>query len=1055
MKYGGLMYKIAHIADTHIRNLKFHYEYKKAFEDLYKKLRKESPDCIVHCGDIAHTKTQLSPEFFEMASDFLSKLAGIAPTYVILGNHDGNLKNSSRQDAITPVVEAIDNKNIILLKNSGEVQFGKDIVFNVLSVFDEDNWTQPTDDSKINIALYHGSISNCSTDMGYTMEFGEHEIGIFKNFDYAMLGDIHKRQMLDSRGRIQYAGSTIQQNFGESNDKGFLMWYIEDKKKFKTKHFVLNNPRPFVTINLEKDGTLPKVNVPTDCRLRLVATSSIPTIKMKRASDFARIKWKPHSVSFMMKTTGPTSSKKANLSDALMKVNLRDITVQESYIQKYLKDVELDEGIMDKILELNRRYNQVIEQNEEVSRNVVWKIKNIKWDNLFNYGENNEINFEKLNGLVGIFGRNYSGKSSIIDSVLFSLFNSTSKEERKNVHIINQNKQSSKAKLSLQADGVDYTITRNLNKYIKKLKGKETIEAKTDLDFSRFVGGVAESANGTTRNETDKLITKRFGTLEDFLLTSMSSQIDSLSFIKEGSTKRKEIIAKFLDLEIFDKKFKMAKKDSSDIKATIRRFESKNFHEDVEKNTELLEEIKESIEAQKNKCEESTRLIEKFTEQLKEVNDSISSIPAEIIDIDQIKEDIGNKEGIVYKLLKKNIDLSATVKNNEEFVQEFSTALKELDIDRLLSLSGKHGEWAKEKEEYVFKMREQAQKLEFLQNKMNLLEDIPCGNKFPDCKFICDANKSSEEINPLSKYVDDLVRFIDELDEKLLSVGIEDIEKNIEKFNKFKQKVEKLEKEMEMNEIEVSSNKDKLNLLKNEIKTLKSKEEEYEQNREAIENLESLGREKKAIEKRLSELRTVYSECNDRLQEYLIEQGSTTQMLKNLQSEIDEYKEYEKKWISYEMFMRCMHPNGISYNIIKDRLPIINEEVAKILANIVDFEVLFENKENKLEIYIKHPMYDPRPISMASGAEKTLASMAIRLALISITSLPKSELFILDEPATALDQEHMEGFIRLLDMIKNQFKTVLLISHLDSLKDVVDMTIDIDKIDGYAKVDLK
>ena len=149
--------------------------------------------------------------------------------------------------------------------------------------------------------------------------------------------------------------------------------------------------------------------------------------------------------------------------------------------------------------------------------------------------------------------------------------------------------------MSLQADGVDYTITRNLNKYIKKLKGKETIEAKTDLDFSKFIGGVAESANGTTRNETDKLITKRFGTLEDFLLTSMSSQIDSLSFIKEGSTKRKEIIAKFLDLEIFDKKFKMAKKDSADIKATIRRFESKNFHEDIEKNRELLKEIKESI----------------------------------------------------------------------------------------------------------------------------------------------------------------------------------------------------------------------------------------------------------------------------------------------------------------------------------------------------------------------------------------------------------------------------------------------------------------------------
>jgi DNA repair exonuclease SbcCD ATPase subunit len=74
--------------------------------------------------------------------------------------------------------------------------------------------------------------------------------------------------------------------------------------------------------------------------------------------------------------------------------------------------------------------------------------------------------------------------------------------------------------------------------------------------------------------------------------------------------------------------------------------------------------------------------------------------------------------------------------------------------------------------------------------------------------------------------------------------------------------------------------------------------------------------------------------------------------------------------------------------------------------------------------------------------------------MIAITNLPKSELFILDEPATALDQEHMEGFTRLLQMIKSQFKTVLIISHLDHLKDVVDMTIDIDKIDGYAKVNI-
>ena len=113
--------KFAHIADTHIKNLKYHYEYQIIFEQLYKALREEKVNYIVHCGDIAHTKTQISPEFVEMCSQFFKNLAQIAPTYIILGNHDGNLKNSSRQDALTPIVEALDLDSLHLLKNSVEV----------------------------------------------------------------------------------------------------------------------------------------------------------------------------------------------------------------------------------------------------------------------------------------------------------------------------------------------------------------------------------------------------------------------------------------------------------------------------------------------------------------------------------------------------------------------------------------------------------------------------------------------------------------------------------------------------------------------------------------------------------------------------------------------------------------------------------------------------------------------------------------------------------------------------------------------------------------------
>ena len=211
--------KFAHIADTHIKNLKYHYEYREVFKKLYESLRKEKVDCIIHCGDIAHTKTQISPEFVELCTEFLSTLSDIAPTYIILGNHDGNLKNSSRQDAITPIAQALNKPYLYLLKNSGEVILNDRFAINVLSVFDRDNWSAPTDLGKVNIALYHGSISNSKTDLGWVMEHGEDEIGIFKDHDFGFLGDIHKtNQALDYKGRIRYAGSTIQQNYGETND---------------------------------------------------------------------------------------------------------------------------------------------------------------------------------------------------------------------------------------------------------------------------------------------------------------------------------------------------------------------------------------------------------------------------------------------------------------------------------------------------------------------------------------------------------------------------------------------------------------------------------------------------------------------------------------------------------------------------------------------------------------------------------------------------------------------------------------------------------------------
>jgi len=577
------MTKIAHLADTHILNTKRHDEFKEVFAKIYEILRDEKVDYIVHCGDIAHTKTQISPEFVEMASDFFKSLADIAPTYIILGNHDTNLKNDTRQDAISPIIKALNLPNLYLQKYSGEIIADDKISFNVLSRLDENNWKKPTDLTKINIALYHGAISGVQTDTGYTLENGEHNINALEGHDFAFLGDIHKsNQLVDTDGRVRYPGSTIQGSFGELDDKGFLIWNIESKEKFDCKHYIIPNPRPFITIELDEEGNLPDILLKEGSKVRVMANKSVSLDKSKKAIEIIKNKFNPESVTFVSKTKklGIDTSDASNVATNLQ--NLRDLSVQEKLIRDFLKDYKAEEEVIQKALELNKKYNSSVEEDDDIYRNVKWKLKSLEWDNLFNYGEGNKINFENLNGIVGIFGKNYSGKSSVVDSILYTIYNTTSKNNRKNLNIINQTKDKGLGKVEVEINGENYIIDRTSEKYTKKLKGVETVEAKTEVEFTSDAG----SLNGLARNDTDKIIRKYFGTVDDFFLTSMASQFGYLSFIGEGSTNRKQILAKFLDLESFEKKFKLAKEDSAEIKALVKRLEVNSNYDDLIKQEE-------------------------------------------------------------------------------------------------------------------------------------------------------------------------------------------------------------------------------------------------------------------------------------------------------------------------------------------------------------------------------------------------------------------------------------------------------------------------------------
>jgi len=172
--------------------------------------------------------------------------------------------------------------------------------------------------------------------------------------------------------------------------------------------------------------------------------------------------------------------------------------------------------------------------------------------------------------------------------------------------------------------------------------------------------------------------------------------------------------------------------------------------------------------------------------------------------------------------------------------------------------------------------------------------------------------------------------------------------------------------------------------------------------------------------------------------------GSIEARIERTRSEKEKYAKLISDWRMYELFINAVSKNGIPLKIMSVQMPAINAEIAKILQGVVGFTVELEAdpETNEMEIYLNYGD-SKRIIECGSGMEKMMASLAIRVALINITTLPKSDILIIDEGFGALDDMNIEACTRLLNSLKKWFKSIMVISHIDAVKDSVENVIDI------------
>ncbi len=1029
-----MSFKCVHISDVHWRGLTRHDEYVESFSAMFEKVRDLSPDVIFIGGDIVHSKTQgISPELIDKLSWWFTQLAALAPTHIILGNHDGLILNKHRQDAITPIINALNNDRLFLYKKSGTYPTGVDgYNWSVFSCFDEEGWdnVKPVP-GEINIAVFHGGVNGSTTDIEWNIE-GDVDLDFFKDYEFTFLGDIHKLQYLDNEKRVAYPGSSIQQNYGEDPGKGFLFWDIESRDKFSSTFHVIPHTKPFVTIDWtgEVRSTVETaLEYPDHSRFRVRTDAPISQAEIKHLHGALKDLKKATEIVFKHDRNTEVSVITTSAGE-LQTQDLRNPSTQSQLMREYYSEMDISDEEWSQLDDLIAKYVSSAAK-EDTPRNIKWSIKKLEFDNTFAYGKSNVINFESLSGITGLFGKNRSGKSSIPGTLMYGLFNTTDRGTISNLHIINMRKGYCLAKIHLSANGKNYVVERQTT---KKTSRRGNISAVTHLNLSEVDtdGNIIVDMNGEQRRETEKTLRSIVGTSEDFLMTSMASQGEMNNFIKNKATQRKSILTKFLDLNIFDEMLNLAKEDSSDIKALLNDVSDRDW--DTLVSTKSSE--KRVNERKRRQIEAN---ISKFRLHLQELKIAMATNENKDLvtqaDVDKHCEAITSIENELNILNEKYDANFEAVKDLESKIKSIQSLKSQFPIDNL----AERYEAQQDLERTLVDMTHAYEKEKILlknqKKSVKLLEEVPCGDQFPTCKFIKNSHVAKRKIENQEETVKEKNGRVQSAKNSLNILKKENLQDKIEKYDG----VLKKEKELQIN---LGNQKLTLSRVSSKRKNI---EESLSDSRRELRRMKLRVSDTEAAEK-ISQARIEVKDLTTKINTLDAQRMSLTESIghldaaiKRLKEEKIKYSDLIKKWKSYDLFLSAVSKKGIPLQIMSAQLPAINSEISKILQGVVGFTVELEADpgSNAMDIYINYGD-SRRIIECGSGMEKMMASLAIRVALINVSSLPKTDLLVIDEGFGALDDMNVEACGRLLDSLKRWFRNILIISHVDAVKDTVD-----------------
>lgn len=692
---------IYHMADIHITNKKERYEeYQQIFKKIYKLLENDSREKIlVIAGDLYDNKTSLKTNSLSFVSKFVGKLSKYCEVILINGNHDLSMVDETLESTIESMLtlsEELDKnilKNIHYL-NENKIYKIKGINFGLTKMFS--NEITKIGDKKFNelyVGLYHGKVYGAKTDLRYSVTEGESNFRTsdFNEYDIVLLGDIHKHQFLDENKRIAYPSSLVQKHIGETvKNHGLIIWdlnYLEGK---------------FVPI-------------PNDyciCKCILDKNEKIIPEENINLNDYkyitARIEYEKDNITDLYLLEERLKKQYPNIKSIILcdKVKIEDILIENNnekmifekiseYMNKYIEKTLHSE---EQKKRMKKKSEEIINENSlnnEISMKKI-ELISMEFEDLFCYGKNNKIDFSKLNKIVGINGDNGYGKSSIIDTLIYCLYQETSKSLTK---VINRFKKFGWIRLFFRVNDELYLIYRKINaknkthtntedtlNFIKVQKKyeKEIMEIKYDLSMKDKLleENKITLMHGKDKGETKQMITEIFGSLKDLTENNILLQ-DGVTFINKTAKERKKIIFSIFGIKPIDDFYSVLTSIINSIKSDITKETKHLMNEEIKiKKTEEKKLILEKITKNEMELEKINFILDEQYFSEKKLNEILD----EMIDIEHLKNKnnkIVEKKNIINKELEKYDDFLKKYNNDLNIlVKEIEEQRKELIIEQ-------------------------------------------------------------------------------------------------------------------------------------------------------------------------------------------------------------------------------------------------------------------------------------------------------------------------------------------------------------------------------------